>query len=293
MDIKRLEYFIAVAREENVTKASEMLFISQPTLSLALKRMEAELGVPLFEKRGRNIKLTEYGRILLAHAGPIMQHWDAAKLQIGEHLAKSRCTISISAPPLFMFSGLLETLENAIPGLTLNYKSYPDQAAVRQALIIGELDACFTLRPIEDSRVISQHLMNRDMMVLLPKDHPLAGQSEIPLRFLEGERFAADKRSNVRPILEELSNMTGIPCTISCDTQNSRDLVLAVASGQYISIVPKPVDSAQYTPVALVKLIDPPYKAPLTLNYLADNQRWPQLMLFVRQMTAFFQSNYG
>lgn len=67
MNLKHLEFFITLAKTEHMAKAAELLGISQPSLSYAINNLEDELGAPLFEKDGRNIKLTNYGKIYLAY----------------------------------------------------------------------------------------------------------------------------------------------------------------------------------------------------------------------------------
>lgn len=68
MNLRHLEFFITLAKTEHMAKAAELLDISQPSLSYAINSLEEELGAPLFERDGRNIKLTNYGKIYLKYA---------------------------------------------------------------------------------------------------------------------------------------------------------------------------------------------------------------------------------
>lgn len=77
MELTQIEYFLEVARSEHMTKSAERLHIAQPALSQAIRRLESELGVPLFEKRGRNIVLTEYGKELKSQLEPVKARLDA------------------------------------------------------------------------------------------------------------------------------------------------------------------------------------------------------------------------
>jgi DNA-binding transcriptional LysR family regulator len=74
MSLQQLEYFVAVAEEEHVTRAAERLCISQPPLSRQIQALEDELGQPLFERRGRGIVLTEFGRYFATRAAAILAH---------------------------------------------------------------------------------------------------------------------------------------------------------------------------------------------------------------------------
>jgi DNA-binding transcriptional LysR family regulator len=74
MSLQQLQYFVAVAEEQHVTRAAERLSISQPPLSRQIQALEDELGQPLFERRGRGIVLTEFGRYFAARATAILDH---------------------------------------------------------------------------------------------------------------------------------------------------------------------------------------------------------------------------
>ncbi|HEY5949076.1 MAG TPA: LysR family transcriptional regulator [Kofleriaceae bacterium] len=74
MSLQQLQYFVAVAEEQHVTRAAERLRISQPPLSRQIQALEDELGQPLFERRGRGIVLTEFGRYFASKATAILDH---------------------------------------------------------------------------------------------------------------------------------------------------------------------------------------------------------------------------
>ena len=92
-----LRYFQKIAELQHITRAAEILHISQPSLSHIVKVMEIELGVPLFERRGRNIVLTHYGEILLLHTNHIMEELDAAKRFFEEKSINGQLTANIKA----------------------------------------------------------------------------------------------------------------------------------------------------------------------------------------------------
>lgn len=74
MSLQQLQYFVAVAEEQHVTRAASRLHISQPPLSRQIQALEDELGQPLFHRRGRNIVLTDFGRYFAAQASAILAH---------------------------------------------------------------------------------------------------------------------------------------------------------------------------------------------------------------------------
>ena len=110
MELLQLRYFLEVARTQHITRSAERLHIAQPSLSQSIKRLEAELGVPLFATRGRNIVLTEYGRFLQAKLEPLMQRLDALPGQLQAMADPEQTTIClhVTAASLIVTEAIIE-----------------------------------------------------------------------------------------------------------------------------------------------------------------------------------------
>lgn len=110
MELLQLRYFLEVARTQHITQSAEHLHIAQPSLSQAIKRLEAELGVKLFAARGRNIELTEQGRFLRDRLTPILHHLDALTDQIREMADPEQTTIRlhVTAASLVVSEAIIE-----------------------------------------------------------------------------------------------------------------------------------------------------------------------------------------
>ena len=110
MELLQLRYFLEVARTQHITRSAEKLHIAQPSLSQSMHRLEAELGVKLFEARGRNIVLTEYGRFLNEKLQPLMQRLDALPEQIREMADPEQTTIRlhVTAASLIVSEAIIE-----------------------------------------------------------------------------------------------------------------------------------------------------------------------------------------
>lgn len=96
MEITQIEYFLEVAESQHITQSAQRLHIAQPALSQAIKRLENELGVPLFEKKGRNIVLTEYGKYLKEQLLPVMDRLDSLPLALQKMAKHNNDTIHIN-----------------------------------------------------------------------------------------------------------------------------------------------------------------------------------------------------
>ncbi|MBW7460997.1 LysR family transcriptional regulator, partial [Paenibacillus sepulcri] len=84
MEIRQLEYFAAICQEKHFTRAAEKLNVTQPTLSHQIKALEDELGVPLFDRIGKKIAITEAGQLLLKHCGQVFNSLSSAREEISE-----------------------------------------------------------------------------------------------------------------------------------------------------------------------------------------------------------------
>ena len=110
MELLQLRYFLEVARTQHITHSAEHLHIAQPSLSQSIKRLESELGVPLFSSRGRNIELTEYGKFLRDRLEPLLQRLDALPEQIREMADPEQTTIRlhVTAASLIVSEAIIE-----------------------------------------------------------------------------------------------------------------------------------------------------------------------------------------
>lgn len=110
MELQQLRYFMEVARTQHITRSAEKLHIAQPSLSQSIRRLENELGVKLFEARGRNIMLTEHGRFLRDKLEPLLQRLDALPEQIREMADPEQTTIRlhVTAASLIVSEAIIE-----------------------------------------------------------------------------------------------------------------------------------------------------------------------------------------
>jgi DNA-binding transcriptional LysR family regulator len=133
MEIFELKYFLGVAREENIHRASERLRVSPASLSKAISRLEAELSVKLFSRERRNIQLTDYGRLFQKRASEIVQLEEAAKLELAGH--EGRIQVTIAGPEILLSEagvGVSEDLTKKFPKTTFEFRAVDDEDAIAQ-----------------------------------------------------------------------------------------------------------------------------------------------------------------
>ncbi|MFC5523247.1 LysR family transcriptional regulator [Polaromonas jejuensis] len=199
MELRHLRCFVAVAEELHFGRAAERLHLSQPPVSLAIKELETELGLRLFERNSRRIALTPQGeevlrdaRAILARTESLKQHASMAALGLGGSLSIG----FISLAAYSFLPDLLKRFTTDFPGVRLSLQESSTDRIVPDlesgALDIGCLFALPQLPPSLSYRATSRY----PLMIALPEGHPLAGLARVPLERLADERFLLFERHN-------------------------------------------------------------------------------------------------
>lgn len=180
MEIRVLRYFLTVVREESITKAAEVLHITQPTLSRQLAQMEEEIGVRLFDRGTRKIWLTNEGLLLRRRAEEILQLVDKTEKELVEQEEQVEGKISIGCGEVAsvqMLPDLIRNFHQKYPLVTFDlFTATAD--LVKEQMDKGLLDSGLLLEPIEMGKYEFIRLnMKERWVVLMPPDDPLAEKS--------------------------------------------------------------------------------------------------------------------
>ena len=221
MNIRHLRFFVELAKTEHMAKTAEKLGISQPSLSYAISSIEEELGVPLFEKEGRNIRLTNYGKIYLEYVKSGLSDLDRGGKYIAELLDVNRGHIRV---------GFTFTMgQDLIPQLICKFKQEKDTKDIAFSFVQGttdylvdqlvndELDLVVSSAPdlpgLEDKVDIS-HLVDQEMLAVVPFSNPLAQKDSVSLADLaKYPMIYYSKSSGLRPRLAVSYTHLTLPTT--------------------------------------------------------------------------------
>ena len=192
MELRQIQYFIEVAKREHVTEAAVHLHVAQSAVSRQIFNLEAELGVDLFIREGRNVKLTPIGRMFLAHMEQAVTILDNAQREIKEYLDPGQGTIRIGFPS----SLATYTMPTAISAFRERYPNVKFQLKqgayyyLIDGVAKGEIDmALLGPVPMKDKKVKGSIFFTENLVALLPSNHPLAGKSKLKLSQLRDESF--------------------------------------------------------------------------------------------------------
>ncbi len=187
MELLQLEYFRVLARTEHITKAAGELHIAQPSLSQTLKRLEQELGVPLFDRTGKHIVLNDAGRIFLKYADNIFLQLQNASLELEAYRGAEEKTINLAIHSAsFLLPNIIKEIKQADPRIQLKITqhSHADAASPDADLLLYA-----SCQPPKGSG--SALLLEESLGIAIPHSHPLAKKECITLHDLQTEPFLA------------------------------------------------------------------------------------------------------
>lgn len=232
MELRVLRYFLAVAREENITKAAGLLHISQPSLSRQLMQMEETLGVKLFKRSRHRVILADEGRLLRRRAQEIVDLADKAEKELAQGEDGICGEISIGCGEtknMAYLSQMMVSFRQKYPEVAFEiYTAVADD--VKEHIENGVLDFGLMLEPVEISRYHFIRMpLGEKWCVLMRKDSPLAEKEKITPSDLVGEPLMMVKRKSVRNELEnwfgELYESLNIAVTYNLSYSNRSIMV--------------------------------------------------------------------
>ncbi|MFN3565820.1 MAG: LysR substrate-binding domain-containing protein [Burkholderiaceae bacterium] len=248
MTLTELKYIVAVARERHFGRAAEACFVSQPTLSVAIKKLEEELGVPIFERRSNEVTLTPIGERIVAQAQRVLD--EAARIK---DLAKAgkdplagalRVGVIYTIGPYLLPALVRQLLRDAPQMPLLLNENFTIK--LLELLKNGEIDVAVLALPLPESGVLIQPVYDEPFVVAVPKGHPWTRRKSIAADELKKETMLLLGtghcfRDQVLEVCPELSRFStgaeGIQKTF--EGSSLETIRHMVASGLGITVLPK------------------------------------------------------
>lgn len=271
MELRHLRYFVAVAEERNFTRAAQRLHIAQPPLSRQIQQLEETLGVQLFERNSRPLKLTETGKFFYSHAVQLLAQ--TAELEsMTRRVGNIERSLSIGFVGSTLYGMLPKIIrrfrdENTLVELSLHEMSTMDQI---RALKDGRIDIGFGRIRHEDANIHRVILREEKMIVAFPQGHALSlSKPVLALRDLVSETLIvfpqSPRPSYADQVLAAFHDRALKPRRI----YEVRELQIAlglVAAGEGISVVPSSVYGLKRDDVSYKELDDPTLVSPIIMS---------------------------
>ena len=298
MNLQQLEYFKTVAETENFTKASKLLLVTQPALSKSIAKLEGELKVPLFEKSGRNVKLTRFGKLFLVHAERALVEIEKGIKELDEMVSDTTGTVSISSTSrvgAYFMNFIISDFLNDNPNVKFQFNQQ-SVTEIIEDLKKGKIDIGFYdnhTEPIWDINIESIPIKKQEYILIVPKNHKLAGRGEVSLKELENESFIAFCEDSKERILS-CTDALGYTPKISIQPKGANIgsvIEGLVSAGAGISVVP---DSPTINTNTLSKInIKETIKERIIyMSYLKNSYIPPIAKLFRDYILEYVDRNY-
>jgi len=209
MELLQLKYFLTVARCEHVTEAAGKLHVTQSSLSKTIQRLEDDLGVPLFDRIGRKLRLNDFGRTFLQRTEKALFELEQGKREIADLSNPDQGTLQLAVTTASTLPGILREFRKNKPDIQFHVQMVSLENMSR-LLHRGEVDFCLSSPPIQGDDIECQILYEDPIVVAVPIGHRYADRSSIHLTELKDERFVGVKQGyGVRDMVDSICQSAG------------------------------------------------------------------------------------
>ncbi len=207
MEIKQLKAFVAIAEEKTFTAGAKRVNVTQAAVSMQIRQLEEQVGLPLFTRTPRRVLITEAGERLLERARRILREHDAAIEELAEIAGAEYGRLRIgSASAMFatdQLPSILEKLRNEYSNAEVSVSSGTSKTLVDK-ILHGELDISFVSLPVENTHIKTELLYSDEVVAIAHPDHPLANDKYISAAKLAGEPLIlGEKGGNTRRMIDD------------------------------------------------------------------------------------------
>lgn len=242
MEIHQLEYFVAVAETGGFSRAAERCNVAQPSLSQQIKKLETEIGQPLFDRLNRKVALTEVGRNLLPRAQIILGELQNIKMEMPTEIQEGLGTLAVGFIPTiapFVLPQVIRRFSQEFPNAVLEvHEGFTEELI--QKIIGAELDVGITSLPIQNNLIKTRELLTEPLLVASSQKYDIVNQASIQVKELDNFPFIA--LSEVHCLGEQVQSFCyqqDLELNIVCHTSQLSTVQNCVALGLGVSLVPQ------------------------------------------------------
>ncbi len=233
LTLRQLKIFEAVARHLSFTRASKELHLTQPAVSMQVKQLEEEVGLPLFEQVGKKVFLTEAGEEMQRYAGSVLTTLAEASLVFDEMrgLQRGRLRIAVASTANYFVPQLLASFCQRYPNVRVSL-DVTNRKRLLEALSANETDLVIMGKPPRNMDLVAESFMDNPLVVIAPRGHPLVRESGIPLQRLQEETFLVrEQGSGTRSAMERCFVEHGVSLSSTMEMSSSEAIKQGVEAG--------------------------------------------------------------
>lgn len=285
MKLNQLYYFKKLAETQNFTKAAKALYITQPSLSYSIKCLEEELNTPLFEKKGRNIVLTKYGKIFLEYVNKSLSEIERGTQLVQNYGSPSHGHIDLAfiynmghqfVPKLVSsFSGIEEN-----KNITFSLVQGTSKEVLKM-LKDGKCDIAFSSYLENEGDLVFKSITKEELVLITAKDHPLAKYDEIDLIEAKDYPFIVyGERSGLYKYIQDIFKKSGFEPIVKCSIEEDHTICGFVESNYGIAVIPKIYTLSSFN-LAVIPIKNPKIERKIYLVYKKNRKLAPAPQKFL------------
>lgn len=294
MELRQIQYFIEVAKREHVTEAANALHVAQSAVSRQIFNLEAELGVDLFIREGRSVRLTSVGKIFLEQMEQAVHAINQAKQVVEEYIDPDQGTVRVgfsSTLASYILPTTISAFHNTYPNV--NFDLYQgSHYHLIDSVKTGEINlALIGPIPIDKSKIDSDILFTEKIMALLPANHRLAGEEVLTMGQLKAEDFVLFPKGFVlHDLVVKACEQRGFEPMISFEAEDIDSIKGLVSAGLGVSLVPE-ITLVDSVPRATVKIpiVGPEVTRTVGVIRPKDRRLLPTEEVFYNFIIKFFR----
>jgi LysR family hydrogen peroxide-inducible transcriptional activator len=262
MNLRDLKYIVEVAREKNFARASAKVFVSQPALSMQIKKLEETLGVEIFERDKQNFLITPVGAEIIKKAEIILQESEEIRMIAKNSKDPHKGEIRIGAFPTvasYFLPNFIKNIHKKFPHLKIFLIEAKSDELITK-LKSGELDLCLLAMPIADDNLIGEKIFSEKFLLATPKGHPFSKKSKIQIKELrKQELMLLEDGHCMRDQALEICSMVKAFENQDFRATSLETLRQMVANGTGITLIPE-IAVRSDDKIAYVKIFNAPFR---------------------------------
>lgn len=242
VELRHLRYFIKAAELMNFTKAAEALYVSQPTLSVQIHQLEEELGTELFARVGRNVRLTESGKVFLARALQAVKELEEGSREIDAIKGLLRGSICVASLPLYgsrLMASWLAAFNAVHPNVLIHVRAAPSED-IEAGIISGTMDIGLSFLPVQHSELNSRELFKDEIVLVMSSHHEIAQKDSLQLSDLNNLSMALpSERISATRVLGKYFEEHKIQPNIRMSFDDGHAMIEVVKKGKFVTFLPR------------------------------------------------------
>src|SRR3989440_802122 len=244
MEIRQIEYVVGVVEQGGFTRAADALHVTQPALSEGIRRLEAELGLELFHRVGRRALLSSAGEAFLEPARQVLRDLGVLRTSVEAVGGLTAGSLDVVAlPPLAVhpLAPLVGSFRHAHPDVVVRVDQPEDAAAVATRVRSGRSEIGLTELPVAEPGLVSRHLTEQELIVVLPPDSPLARRRRLTTADLASVPLVTSPPgTSTRGLIDAAFAAIDDAPLIVVETDQREAIVPLVVAGPAASVLPRP-----------------------------------------------------